>query len=182
MEDAELAALARDGDIRAYEELVRRHQRLAFRVAWLITRNSQEAEDAVQEAFVKTWFALEKFRKGAPFKPWVLRIVANESKNRVRSMHRREVLALRWEAVDSGDAAPSPESSALSRDDAEVLVRALDRLREGDRLVIAYRWLLELSEAEMSDLLGVPAGTVKSRLSRAMARLRDELESSEVPA
>ena len=111
-----------------------------------------------------------------PFRPWILRIASNEARNRARSTRRRDALALREAAaVGTGDAAPSPEAAALSRDEAETLTRALDRLPERDRLVIAYRWLLDLSEAETAEILGVRLGTVKSRLSRALRRLREEL-------
>ncbi len=127
---------------------------------------------------MKAYYALPRFRPGAPFRPWLLRIVANEAHNRVRSSRRREGLALRAAAADPGGAAPSPEAAALEREDAEALVRAMERLREPDRLVIAYRYLFELSEAEMADALGVRPGTVKSRLSRALGRLRSELEAS----
>lgn len=178
LEDAELVDLARDGDVHAYEELVSRYQAIAYRVAWLVARQAGEAEDAVQEAFVKAYYALPGFRPGAPFRPWLLRIVAHEARNRVRSTHRHERLVLRAAAVEPGGAAPSPETAALDRDEAQALVRALERLHEPDRLVIAYRYLFELSEAEMADALGVRPGTVKSRLSRAMGRLRTELETS----
>ncbi|MGZ5300408.1 MAG: RNA polymerase sigma factor [Actinomycetota bacterium] len=178
LEDAELADLARGGDVPAYEELVARYQGIAYRVAWLVARQAGEAEDAVQEAFVKAYYALPKFRPGAPFRPWLLRIVANEARNRVRSSRRREGLVLRAAAADPGDEAPSPEAAALEREDARTLTRAMERLRESDRLVIAYRYLFELSETEMADALGVRSGTVKSRLSRALGRLRAELETS----
>ena len=178
LEDAELVDLARDGDVPAYEELVSRYQGIAHRVAWLVARQAGEAEDAVQEAFVKAYDALPGFRAGAAFRPWILRIVANEAKNRARSAKRREGLALRAAAVDPGGAAPSPEAAAIAREDAEALMRGLARLREPDRLVIAYRYLFELSEAETAGALGIRRGTVKSRLSRALGRLRTELASS----
>jgi RNA polymerase sigma factor (sigma-70 family) len=177
LEDAELVDLARDGDVPAYEELVLRYQGIAYRVAWLVARQAGEAEDAVQEAFVKAYYALPRFRPGAPFRPWLLRIVANEARNRIRSTRRQERLVLRAAAVELAGAAPSPETTALDRDDAEALVRAMEKLREPDRLVLAFRYLLELSEAEMADALGVRPGTVKSRLSRALERLRAELET-----
>ena len=178
LEDAELVALAKAGDVHAYEELVSRYQGIAHRVAWLVARQAGEAEDAVQEAFVKAYDALPGFRAGAAFRPWILRIVANEARNRARSANRREGLALRAAAVDPGGAAPSPEAAAIAREDAEALMRGLARLREPDRLVIAYRYLFELSEAETAGALGIRRGTVKSRLSRALGRLRAELTSS----
>jgi RNA polymerase sigma-70 factor (ECF subfamily) len=164
--------------VSAYEELVSRYQGIAHRVAWLVVRQAGEAEDAAQEAFVKAYYALPRFRPGAPFRPWLMRIVANEARNRARSLRRREGLALRAVAAEPEDMVPSPEVAALARGDAEALARALGRLREPDRIVLAYRYLFDLSEAEMVDALGVPRGTVKSRLSRALVRLRAELEAS----
>ena len=134
-EDAELVARARDGDVGAFEELVTRYQDIAFRVAWLVVRDRGDAEDAVQDAFVKAYYALPRFRPGAPFRPWILRIVANEARNRGRSARRRDGLALRVAATDAADAAPSPEAAVLERADAEALVAALERLPERDRLV-----------------------------------------------
>lgn len=177
-EDAELVARARDGDVGAFEELVTRHQDIAFRVAWLVVRNRGDAEDAVQDAFVKAYFAMSRFRPGAPFRPWILRIVANEARNRGRSARRREALTVRAAAAEPGNAAPSPEAAVLDRADAEALAAALDRLSERDRLVVAYRYLFELSEAETAEALDIRPGTVKSRLSRALVRLRTELASS----
>ncbi|HJR97958.1 MAG TPA: sigma-70 family RNA polymerase sigma factor [Actinomycetota bacterium] len=174
-EDVTLVSRARDGDVGAFEELVARYQHIAFRVAWLVVRDRGEAEEAVQDAFVKAYYALPRFRPGAPFRPWILRIVANEARNRGRSARRREGLAARVAASDPRRSAPSPESRVLDRADAETLLAALDRLPERDRIVIACRFLLELTEAETAETLGVPLGTVKSRLSRGMSRLRSEL-------
>jgi len=180
--DEALVAKAKDGDADAFGELVTRYRELAFRVAWVVAPGG-EAEDAVQEAFVKAWFALARFREGAPFRPWLCRIVANEARNRIRSARRRDALALRDAVATPLAHEPPPDETALARADAELLVAAMNRLRPDDRLVVAYRWLFELSEAEMADALDVPAGTVKSRLSRAMTRLRDaiaEVDRSEV--
>ena len=174
-EDAELTERARDGDVSAFEELVTRYQGIAFRVAWLVVRNRGDAEDAVQDAFVKAYAAMPRFRPDAPFRPWILRIVANEARNRGRSSRRREGLALRVAAAEAVDVAPSPEGAALDRADAEALVAALDRIPERDRIVVAYRFLFEMNEAETAEALGVRPGTVKSRLSRALVRLRTEM-------
>jgi RNA polymerase sigma factor (sigma-70 family) len=175
LEDEELVDRARQGDAGAYEELVRKYQDLAMRTAYVVAGGS-EARDAVQEAFVKAYYALGRFRAGASFRPWLLRIVANEAINRRRTARRQVNLALR--AADSrphGDAAPSPEGAALERERREELVQAMSKLKPGDRLVIAYRYWFDLSEEEMARALGVPRGTVKSRLSRALARLRGTL-------
>jgi len=179
-EDATLVSRARDGDVEAFEELVTRYQGIAFRVAWLVVRDRGDAEEAVQDAFVKAYYALPRFRPGAPFRPWILRIVTNEARNRGRSARRRDGLAARVAASESTRAAPASESMALARADAEALLAALDQLPERDRLVIAYRFLLEMTEAETAETLGVPPGTVKSRLSRGLARLQSQLNAGVV--
>jgi RNA polymerase sigma factor (sigma-70 family) len=180
LEDTELVERARGGDVNAYEELVRRYQELAFRTAYLILGGAAEAEDAVQDAFAKAYYALPRFRTGAPFRPWLLRIVVNEARNRRRSAGRRTNLALRVAAArPSEDAAPSPEVAALAEETRVTLLGAVNQLREDDRLVIAYRYFFDLSEAEMATALGVPRGTVKSRLSRALGRLRGLLAADD---
>jgi RNA polymerase sigma factor (sigma-70 family) len=174
--EAELIARAKRGDAAAYEELVREHQGIAVRTAWLVAGNAADAEEAAQDAFVKAYRALARFRTGAPFRPWLLRIVANEARNRRRAAGRREALALRASAeVASGDAAPSPEAALLGAERREELLAAVNRLDEHHRLAIACRYLLELSEEETAAALGCRRGTVKSRLARALERLRAEL-------
>ena len=176
-----LVALARDGDEHAFGELVTRYQALAARVARFVAPGA-DVDDVVQEAFVKAWYAMPRFRPGAPFKPWICRIAANEAKNQIRSARRREALVLRETSAGRDRSVPPPEGQVLAREDAEALVRAMNRLGSNDRLVLAYRWLLDLSEAEMADALAVPAGTVKSRLSRAMTKLRTAIVAEEVQA
>jgi RNA polymerase sigma factor (sigma-70 family) len=174
--DVELVELAKDGDVRAYGELVERYREVAFRTAYLIARNAADAEDAAQDAFVKAYYALDRFRRGDPFRPWILRIVSNEARNRRRAAGRRERLAIREaEHRGPGDATPSPDAAAIAVETRSALVAALEDLPERDRLVIGYRYLLDLSEAETARILGVRPGTVKSRLSRALGRLRSAL-------
>jgi RNA polymerase sigma factor (sigma-70 family) len=180
LEEPELVARASGGDAHAYEELVRTHQQVAMRTAWLVTRNATEAEDAVQEAFVKAYRALRlgRFREGAAFRPWLLAIVANEARNRRRSVARSDRLAIRVAEVrPSGDAAPSPEAAAVAAEDRRRLLESVNALDENDRLVIATRYFLELNSEETAAALGVPEGTVKSRLSRALGRLRERVEA-----
>lgn len=165
---------ARSGDGDAYGQLVIRYQGIAARTAYLITHDLSEAEDAAQDAFVKAYHALGRFREGAPFRPWLLRIVANEAINRRNSAGRRSTVEL-TEAADRSidDASESPEAAALATETRQTVLDALGCLRDEDRLIISYRYFLDLSELEMADALGVARGTVKSRLSRAMARLRE---------
>src|SRR5215211_4293920 len=129
LDEAELVERARRGDLEAWETLVRTYQGIAFRTAYLLAGNAADAEEAAQDGFVKAHRALGRFRRGAALKPWLLRIVANEARNRRRSAARRERLTLR-----------------------------------------------EASEEETAAALGSRKGTVKSRLSRALERLRETVE------
>ena len=173
-EETALVERAKRGDERAYETLVRTYQSIAFRTAYLFTGSAADAEDAAQYGFVKAWGALDRFRSGAPFKPWLLQIVANEARNRRRSAGRRVELAVRAAAErPAGDAAPSPEGAVIAREQREELLEALARLSETDRDVLTCRYFLELSEEETADVLGVRRGTVKSRTARALTRLRE---------
>jgi RNA polymerase sigma factor (sigma-70 family) len=171
---------AQRGDARAYEELVRPHQEIAFRVAYVISRNSADAEDALQDGLTKAWRALARFRPGEPLRPWLLQIVANEARNRRRAAGRREQLALRAAAArgpgSPGEAAPSPEDEALDHDRRAALLAALDALPDQAREVLACRYLLDLSEEETAAALDLPGGTVKSRTARALDRLREVYE------
>ena len=176
LEDPELVELSRHGDQNAYAQLVTRYQALAARTAYVITGSEEDAEDAAQEGFVKAYYALGRFRAGAPFRPWLLRIVANEAINRRKARGRRPTVGLSL-AMDrpSPDTALSPEGAALASERRERVLGALREMREDDRLVIAYRYFFDLSEAEMADALGCARGTVKSRLSRALKKLQKEL-------
>jgi RNA polymerase sigma-70 factor (ECF subfamily) len=180
LDEAELVERARHGDLEAWETLVRAYQGIAFRTAYLLAGNAGEAEEAAQDGFVKAQRALGRFRRGAALKPWLLRIVANEARNRRRSSGRRERLVLRAvEQVRPGDAVPSPEAALLARADRERLLAAVEQLPDAHREAIACRFFLDLSEEETAAALGVRRGTVKSRLARALARLRESLEAAE---
>jgi len=180
-EDAVLVERSRNGDQSAYGELVTRYQAIAARTAYVITGTAADAEDVAQDAFVKAYYALDRFRAGAPFRPWLLRIVANEAINRRKAAGRRPTVGLSVvEDRASGDTALSPEASALAHERREVVLDALRKMREEDRLVIAYRYFFDLSEVEMAEALGVARGTVKSRLSRAIARLRAAMEGDQL--
>jgi RNA polymerase sigma-70 factor (ECF subfamily) len=174
--EEELVERARRGDGAAFGALVRDEEEIAFRTAYLITRNPADAEDAAQAALVKAFYALPRFRRGAPLRPWLLAIVANEARNRRRGGGRREALALRAShELPSGDAAPSPEGSLLAAEERSELLAALEQLEEHDRLVLSCRYLLDLSETETAEVLSLRRGTVKSRTSRALERLRAQL-------
>jgi RNA polymerase sigma factor (sigma-70 family) len=171
LEDQELIRLAQGGDTSAFEELVRRYQEPAFRAAYLVLRDAPEAEDAAQDAFVKAYRALHRFRTGS-MRPWLLKIVMNESLNRAKSRRRRIAVAER--AARQGEPPTwTMDDTVIGRERAALLRSALDALREQDRTVIYLRYFLMLSEQELAEYLGCAPGTVKSRLHRALGKLRD---------
>ena len=175
VEDAVLITRARSGDRDAYGMLVHRHQRIAFRTAYAVCGDAAEAEDAAQEAFVKAYRALGRFRDGSPWRPWLLAIVANEARNRLRSAGRREHLAVRIARGATVAEAPAPDVAALLSEQRTELAEALAALDPAQRDAIVLRHVLDLSEAETAAVLGCRAGTVKSRVSRGLARLRETL-------
>ena len=162
------------GDPAAFGELVLAYQSLAFRTAFMIAGDAADAEEAAQDGFVKAHRALGRFRRGEPFRPWLLAIVANEARNRRRTRGRRAALALRA-AAEPGRPGDDPEKAALAAERRRRLLTAVDGLRDDDRDVLACRYFLELSEEETAAALGIARGTVKSRTHRALSRLGEEL-------
>ena len=136
------------------------YQGIAFRTAYVLAGNAADAEEAAQDGFVKAWRALGRFRDGAPFRPWLLRIVANEARNRRRSAGRRAHLALRAATETAlGGARPRPPRRPSSRaEQREALLAAVNELPDDQRTVISLRYFLGLSEQEVAETLGVPAG------------------------
>jgi RNA polymerase sigma-70 factor (ECF subfamily) len=124
----------------------------------------------VQDSFVKAFRSLHRFRGGAPFRPWLLRIVVNETKNLTRSRRRRAALELRAGA----DPYPpiDPEQLVLDGLRRDALLAAVRSLPDKDQLVVTCRFFLDLDERETARVLGWPRGSVKSRTSRALGRLR----------
>lgn len=171
--DDDLIQRAQQGDTVAYDALVRRYQEIAFRTAWVILRHEQDAQDATQTAFLKAWQALPRFRRKEPFRPWLLRIVANEAKNRRDSRWRW--LRIHYPPDDGNGVADAPVMDELvSRNEtSSELIRAIEKLSGNDQQVLLLRYALDLAESEIADALGVARGTVKSRLHRALARLRE---------
>jgi RNA polymerase sigma factor (sigma-70 family) len=171
--DDEAVDRARAGDHDAYALLVARYGALAHRTAYLLGAGD-DAEDVVQEAFVKAYRGLGAFRDGAPFRPWLLRIVANETSNLRRGARRRRSLELRLAEPEESAATP-PERAAVAADDRARLLAAVDALPDRDRQVLTCRYFLDLTEAETAEVLSWPRGSVKSRLSRAIGKLRRSL-------
>ncbi|MGW0555117.1 RNA polymerase sigma factor [Streptomyces sp. NPDC002926] len=174
VDEAAVIARVRAGEPEAYAELVRAHTNVALRAAVAFGAGA-DAEDVVQSAFLKAYQSLGRFRDGAAFRPWLLRIVVNETRNTVRSAVRLRALAGR-EALLLGSEPLIPESAdpavaAVAEERKALLRAALDELSEEQRQVVTYRYLLEMDEAETAEALGWPRGTVKSRLNRALRKL-----------
>jgi RNA polymerase sigma-70 factor (ECF subfamily) len=154
--------------------VVRRYTPVAHRTAVLLGAGA-DADDVVQEAFVKAYRALPTFRDGASFRPWLLRIVANETRNQYRTSSRRrarehiaEDPALLFPAIAEAD----PAETAISRERRQALLAALLTVPEAQRTVLTCRYLLDLDETETAAVLGIARGTVKSRHHRGLRNLR----------
>jgi len=178
LSETELLASVRAGERDAFADVVRRHTSIAHRTAVLLGAGS-DADDVVQEAFVKAYRALPSFREDQPFRPWLLRIVANETRNLYRSASRRrareriaEDPALLFPSI--GDTA-DPADTAIERERRQALWTALLVLAEPQRTVLICRYLLDLDEAETAAVLGIARGTVKSRCHRGLRSLRASL-------
>ena len=179
IDDAEAIARARDGDLDAYAVLVARYTLRAHRTAFLLGAG-EESDDVVQEAFVKAFRHLSRFRAGEPFAPWLLRIVANETRNVTRSRRRRAALALRIPSAEpSSVAVGGPIDEVLAAERRARLVAAVNGLPDRERRVLVCRYFLDLSVAETAQVLAWPLGSVKSRTARALNRLRGLLVPGE---
>ncbi|GII85464.1 RNA polymerase sigma factor [Sphaerisporangium siamense] len=162
------------GDLAAYEVLVTRYSAVAHRTAALLGAGD-EAEDVVQEAFVRAFRYLSGFRRDAAFKPWLLRIVANLTHDLTRSRGRRNDLVLKIGVEPETRVPDDPEGVAIAGDRRARLLEAVRALPERERQAVVCRYFLQLSEAETAEVLGWPLGSVKSRTFRGLARLRKEV-------
>jgi len=167
---------ARRGDETAWEGLLAENQAPAFRLAYLLLGNADDAEDVTQEAFVRAFRALHRFEAGRPFRPWLLRITANLARNRRRSAGRYLAALERLFRAEPDGRPTSGGLDLEQKEEARALWQAVERLKAADREVIYLRYFLDLPVDETAAVLQVAPGTVKSRLHRAMGRLRDVVE------
>ena len=156
---------------------MRRYQEVAFRVAYLIVRDEAEAQDVTQEAFVRAYRALGRFDARLPLRPWLLRIVTNLAMNSRRGSHRRDAMSERYKRdSDLERYVPSPESAVLAKEQARLVWQAVGALRPQEQTLLYLRYFVGASEDETAVAIGRPVGTVKSRLHRALRRLRGVIE------
>ena len=184
MDEATALERARRGDRDAYEFLVAGNSVAAHRTAALLGAGD-DADDVVQESFVKAFRRLSRFRGDSGFRTWLLAIVGNETRNLHRSRKRRDGLALRAAAVSDPDEPTDPVEAAVAAERRRRLVEAIESLDGRDRDVVICRYLLDLTELETAATLAWPLGTVKSRTARALVKLRARLDrpqpAKEVP-
>lgn len=174
-ESADLILRARQGDGAAWEALVRLHQEPAFRLAYLLLGDPDEAADVAQETFIRAFQALDRFDVARPMRPWLLSIAANLARNRRRSIGRffGALQRLVREQPSAGDRHVNGQEQ---RWQSQALWAAVRRLSENDQQIVVLRYFLDLSVDETAQTLGIAAGTVKSRLHRALERLRSIIE------
>jgi RNA polymerase sigma-70 factor (ECF subfamily) len=178
LEENEVIRRAQAGDWAAWEPVVREHQEAVFRLAYLILGERfepEEAEDIAQETFIRAYRALARFDHTRPLRPWLLSIAANLARNRRRSAGRYLSALSRLLHADSLSTA-SLEEHAAQRLEAQSLWQAVQRLDPEAQQVIYLRFFLDLPVNETAETLGVASGTIKSRLHRALGKLRAVIE------
>jgi len=180
--EADLVSTAARGDARAFERLMRLHNRTMFRTARAILRDDAEAEDALQEAYLHAYRSLARFRADARFSTWLARIVVNESLMRLRKQSRRASIvpmqaAAPAEEVEqvSDDTMEKPDSSAARAEMRRLLEAQIDLLPDAYRTVFMLRAVEEMSVEETAAVLGIPEPTVRTRFFRARSLLREGL-------
>lgn len=182
-EEHELIAQAVAGEGVAFEVLMRRHNQLLFRTAYSILQSETDAEDAVQEAYLRAWRALGSFRSESRFSTWLVRIVTNEALGRVRRT-RTQVIPLEAamtspdsaaQAALTSDSEHDPEQSAVRAQARTFVENRIDLLPDVYRTVFMLRAVEDMSVAEVAEALDIPEATVRSRYFRARGLLRESL-------
>ena len=171
MDESTLVRHAANGDAAAWEPLVLAHQEAVFRLSYLLLGDPDDADDVAQETFLRAWRHLKRFDVTRPLRPWLLSIASNLASNRRRSAGRYVSALMR---AFHSEPAPSAtiEEKSTQQMEAGDLWKAVQQLNVPDQQIVYLRYFLELSVAETAQALNVPDGTVKSRLSRALERLR----------
>jgi RNA polymerase sigma-70 factor (ECF subfamily) len=175
--DDDLVRRCQAGDCEPFRQLVERYGNVMFGTALQMTRDRSLAEELTQDAFVNAWRGIGGFRLGSPLRPWLLRILHN----RVVSHKRRRLLDLLPlpSADRARDRQPGPEAVVELAEHRSEMRAALDGLPNDQRRIVVLRYYSELSIPEIAQVIGVPDGTVKSRLHRALQRLRANLETTQ---
>jgi RNA polymerase sigma-70 factor (ECF subfamily) len=172
----ELIERAQNGDHTAYQSVVDAHREGVFRLAYLLLGDTNDAEDITQEVFIRAYHNLHRFDLAHPLRPWLLQITANCVRNRKRSIGRYWGMIQRFARHDLHPKHADTEALTVEQMDAQALLEAVQQLKIHEQEVIYLRFFLELSVDETATILDLPAGTVKSRLHRALKQLRFVVE------
>lgn len=181
--DVALVASAREGDVQAFEKLVTKYDRQVFRIAQHITQNREDAQDVVQDAFLKAYEKLDQFQGNSKFYTWLVRIAVNESLMRLRKRRTGKMVSIDDDIEteegsvprDLADWSPNPEQNYSQAELAEILRKTIQGLPHGFRIVFVLRDVDGLSTEETAETLGLSIPAVKSRLLRARLQLRERL-------
>ena len=181
--DVALVERVRGGDVLAYDELVRKYDRQIFRIAQHITQNREDAEDVMQDAFLKAYEKIDQFQGNSKFYTWLVRIAVNESLMRLRKRRTGRMVSIDEDIEtdegsvprDLADWAPDPEQNYSQTELAEILRKTIQGLPQGFRIVFVLRDVEGLSTEETAETLGLSIPAVKSRLLRARLQLRERL-------
>ena len=181
--DVLLVEQAKQGDVQAFEKLVKQYDRQVFRIANHITQNREDAEDVVQDAFLKAYEKLDQFQGNSKFYTWLVRIAVNESLMRLRKRRTGKTISMD-ENIETDDGSmprdfadwgPDPEAQYGQSEMAEILKKTIQGLPQGFRVVFVLRDVEGLSTEETAETLGLSVPAVKSRLLRARLQLRERL-------
>jgi RNA polymerase sigma-70 factor (ECF subfamily) len=171
---ADLMEALRAGDVSAFEAVFQDYRKMVFKTAYLMTGSQEEAEDVLQEVFVSVWRSRKTFNpKKGKLTTWIYRITVNQCLSR-RRRRKLALLSLEEKNIDLPDIKPSeqPEEVLVTRLEYERLVKAMNALDGRHRSVLVLRYFNELSYDEIAQVIGVPLGTVKSRINQALKSLR----------
>jgi RNA polymerase sigma-70 factor (ECF subfamily) len=172
---ADVIQRALRGDEAAYQSIVDEHREGVFRLAYLLLGDADDAEDVAQETFIRALRYLNRYDPERALRPWLLSITANLARNKRRSLGRYWA-ALQRLAGQTPVESTTPEMRSMQALEAHALWQAVRCLNGAEQEIIYLRYFLELSVAETAEALGVQQGTVKSRLHRALKRLREVIE------
>lgn len=177
MEEQQLIQHARQGDQTAWITLIKEHQQALFRLAYLILGDPDDAEDVAQEAFIRAYRNLDRFKDQYPLRPWLLRIATNLARNRKRSLGRYWAAITRFGRNQNEILQKPLEKTSARKYQSEMLWQAVKQLRKTDQDVIYLRFFMDLSVEETAQVLEIAPGTVKSRQHRSLNRLETVIAS-----
>lgn len=185
IDEKKIIKRASAGDADAFEQLVLTYQTPVFNLCLRMTGNPEDAADLSQESFLKAWRSLGSFQFESSFSTWLYRLASNTCLDYLRSIKRHPKVSLTVEdsdgetqMMDFPDTAPTPEDAAISKEENELLSRAMQELDEQQRQILTLRVVNDLSYAEIAEILSIKEGTVKSRLARTRDALRKKLLQS----